>query len=163
MADDTRVRAPIPARGAARRRGAGRAPQPVDPAAVPPRAQPAPAPAPRGWRRDVIGLSGLNVLAGIWLILAPWWLGYSGADPKWNDVVFGAIVAVLAATRAGGGFRATELSILNALVGVWLFVAAFTIDSSGAAGANDIILGVIVFVLALGSAAASERRAGMAA
>jgi len=123
-----------------------------------PPAPPAAAPA-RGWRSDVITLSGLNVLAGIWLIIAPWWLGYNSSDPKWNDVVFGAIVAVLAAVRAGGGFRATELSVINALIGVWLFVAAFTIDSSGAAMANDIVLGVIVFVLGIGSAMASERGA----
>ena len=58
-----------------------------------------------------------------------------------------------------GSFRATGLSVINALVGVWLFIAAFTIDASGAAQANDIILGVIVFVLALGSAMASERQA----
>lgn len=47
----------------------------------------------------------------------------------------------------------------NALIGVWLLVAAFTICSSAAAVTNDIILGVIVFVLGLGSAMASERGA----
>jgi hypothetical protein len=160
MAGDSQVRAPIPARGAARQRGVGRAARQAQPS--PPVVPPA-EPSPRAWRRDVIALSGLNVLAGIWLILAPWWLGYTSADPKWNDVVFGAVVAILAATRAGGGFRATGLSMLVALVGVWLFIAAFTIDASGAARANDIVLGVIVFVLALGSAMASERRAGTAA
>ena len=152
MANDSRVRARVPVAGGVRRRGVPRTPQPP---VEPPRTVET---QPRGWRNDVIALSGLNVLAGIWLILAPWWLGYSDADPKWNNVVFGAIVAVLGAVRAGGGFRATELSVVNALIGVWLFVAAFTIDSSGAAMANDIILGVIVFVLAIGSAMASARR-----
>jgi SPW repeat len=152
MAGDSRVRARIPAGANAPRRGAVRTP------AEPPPVTPAGRPVRRDWRRDVIALSGLNVLAGIWLIIAPWWLGYTSGDPKWNDVVFGIVVAVLAAVRAGGAFRAAELSVLNALVGVWLFVAAFTIDASGAAQANDIILGVIVFVLSLGSAMASERR-----
>jgi hypothetical protein len=30
----------------------------------------------RGWRGDVAAASGLNVLAGIWLIIAPFVLGY---------------------------------------------------------------------------------------
>jgi SPW repeat len=122
---------------------------------VPPPAAPPPAP---NWRDDVLSLSGLNVLAGIWLIIAPWVLNYRAGDPKWNDVVFGAIVGLLALAKIGGALRASWLSIVNAVIGVWLFVAAFTIDSSWTAGWNDIILGVIVFVLAIASASASERR-----
>ncbi len=124
---------------------------------VPPPAAPPP-PAPN-WRDDVLSLSGLNVLAGIWLIISPWVLNYGPGDPKWNNVVFGAIIALLALAKIGGALRATWLSAVNAVIGVWLFVAAFTIDSSWTAGWNDIILGVIVFLLALGSASASERGA----
>jgi hypothetical protein len=120
---------------------------------VPP---PPPAPAP-SWRDEVVSLSGLNLLAGIWLIIAPWVLAYKAGDPKWNDVVFGAIVGLLALTKIGGALRASWLSIVNAVIGVWVFVAAFTIDSSWTAGWNDIILGVIVFVLGIASAAASDR------
>src|SRR3954447_11628988 len=123
--------------------------QPLDPA--PP---PVP-PAPRDWRNDVIGLSGLNVLAGIWLVIAPWVLGYSNGDPYWNDIVFGAIVGILALVRASGAYRDTWLSWINALIGVWLFVSAWVVDSTGNAGANDIILGIIVFGLAIASAAAT--------
>jgi hypothetical protein len=39
--------------------------------------------------------SGLNVLAGIWIIIAPFVLGYDDGDPYWNDLVLGAIVFVL--------------------------------------------------------------------
>ena len=106
-------------------------------------------------REGVVTLSGLNVLAGIWLIIAPWVLGYTSADPRWNDVVFGAIVGVLALVRVGGAFRAAWLSAVNAAIGVWLFIAAFTIDSSATATWNDWILGVIVFALAAGSATAT--------
>lgn len=56
------------------------------------RRDPAPPPPPPDGRSEVVGLSGLNVLAGIWLIIAPWVLVYGARDPKWNDVVFGAIV-----------------------------------------------------------------------
>src|SRR5689334_18539317 len=94
---------------------------------VPPPAAPPPAPT---WRDDVVSLSGLNLLAGIWLIIAPWVLAYRAGDPKWNDVVFGAIVGLLALTKISGALRVSWLSIVNAVIGVWLFVAAFTIDSS---------------------------------
>jgi hypothetical protein len=40
----------------------------------------------RGWRGDVAAASGLNVLAGIWLIIAPFALGYGSGDPYWNDI-----------------------------------------------------------------------------
>ncbi len=110
------------------------------------------------WRSDVAGFSGLNVLAGIWLIIAPWVLGYSARDPRWNDVVFGIVVGLLALIRAAGGYRQHWASLVNALVGIWLFVAAFTIDHSVVAMWNDIILGVIVFALAISSTEASVNR-----
>lgn len=114
-----------------------------------------PSPPPPDWRREVIGFSGLNVLAGIWLIIAPWVLSYSTLDPRWNDVVFGFVVGIFALIRATGAFWEEWLSWINALIGVWLFVAAFTIDHTSVAGANDIVLGIVVFLLAAGSADAT--------
>lgn len=141
MASNPRLTRPtrVPARP---RRGAE--PRPV-----------APPPPRRNWRDEIVTLSGLNVIAGAWLIIAPWVLGYSGRDPRWNDVVFGAIVAAFAAIRMGGAFRDAWLSAINAAIGVWLFVAAFTIDVSSTAATNDIIVGVIVFLLAIASASAT--------
>jgi hypothetical protein len=144
---ESRTRQPV--RGPFLRRG------PAYHESVPPRPS-APPPSPPDWRSEVLGLSGLNVLAGIWLIIAPWVLGYSGRDPRWNDVVFGIIIGVLALIRVSGAYRAEVLSWINLLIGVWLFVAAFTIDHTARAGWNDIILGIIVFLLAAGSAEASS-------
>jgi hypothetical protein len=111
---------------------------------------------PGGWRSTVATVSGLNVLAGIWLIIAPFVLGYGGGDPYWNDIVFGAITAVIAFVRFAGAYRASWLSWVNALIGVWIFVSAFWLDNTGTAGINDIILGAIVFVLAIASATATD-------
>jgi SPW repeat len=152
MSTHSRTRRP---RANARSRRGG--PPRIEPQSLggPPVQQPLEASAPRDWRAAVTMLSGLNVLAGAWLIIAPWVLGYSAGDPKWNDVVFGAIVVVLAGARSLGAFRATLLSVINAVVGVWLVIAAFTIDASATASWNDVILGVIVFVLGVASAFAS--------
>jgi hypothetical protein len=92
--------------------------------------------------------SALNILAGIWLIIAPFVLGYSDGDPYWNNIVFGAIVALLAAGRIAGAPRAAALSWINALIGVWLFVSAFWLDNTNPAQTNDVIMGIVVFALA---------------
>lgn len=123
-------------------------------------AAPPPPPPRTDWRSEIVGLSGLNVLAGIWLIIAPWVLGYSARDPRWNDVVFGIVVGVLALVRATGAYRAEWLSWINAAIGVWLVIAAFTIDHTAVASWNDVILGIIVFLLAVGSADATANLLG---
>jgi len=131
---------------------------PTDPRMAAPEAAP-PERRAGDWRSAVATASGLNVLAGIWLIIAPFVLNYQSGDPIWNDVVFGAIVAVLALIRVTGAYRASILSWANAIIGAWIFVSAFWLDSSGRAAANDIIFGVVVFVLAIASATATEEAA----
>lgn len=97
----------------------------------------------------------LNVIAGIWLIISPFVLGYTGADATWNPIVFGAIVGVFALARVGGAYRAGWLSVLNMAIGVWLFVSGFWLAHSSQASWNVWILGVVVFILGASSAAAT--------
>jgi SPW repeat len=96
-----------------------------------------------------VGPAFLNLLAGIWLFISHWVLGYTGSDPTWNDIIFGIVVGVLALVRMGGRDLGRFASVLNAAAGVWLFIAGLTIASSSAAQANNIILGAVVFALAL--------------
>jgi hypothetical protein len=113
----------------------------------------APPPDPRD---EVIGASSLNVIAGIWLIISPFVLGYAGADAMWNPIVFGAIVGVFALVRAAGAYGAAWLSWLNMAIGVWLFISAFWLAHSSQASWNVGVMGVVVFVLGAWSAAATE-------
>ena len=46
-------------------------------------------------------LSWIFVLAGIWLIIAPFVLAYEGAA-RWNDIVLGLIVGILGLISMGG-------------------------------------------------------------
>lgn len=117
---------------------------------------PAGPPPERDWRSDVATASGLNAIAGIWLIIAPFVLGYRTGDPYWNDIVFGAVILVLGVVRATGAYRESWLSWLNALAGAWIFVSAFWLDNSSQAIWNDLIAGAVVVILALLSATASE-------
>jgi hypothetical protein len=48
----------------------------------------------------VHALAWTNVAFGVWLIIAPWVLGYEAAASTWNATVAGAIVALLGLIRA---------------------------------------------------------------
>lgn len=101
--------------------------------------------------------SGLNVLAGIWEIIAPFVLGYSSNSAvTTNDVIVGIIVAVLAAIRFFGAYAAAWLSWVNAVLGLWLIAAPFVLHYGGTARTNDIIVGIIMAVLGAWSAMASN-------
>jgi len=90
--------------------------------------------------------STLNMLAGIWLIVSPWVLGFAGLGvPFWDTLLVDVAVAVLALIRLRTP-GATGLSWINVFVGIWLiispFVLGFTIAS--AAMSNAIFLGILV-------------------
>jgi hypothetical protein len=108
---------------------------------------------------DTTPVSILNVIAGIWLIISPFVLGYTGADATWNPIVFGAAVIVLALARMAGGVQALWASWLNMAIGVWLFISAFWLASSSQASWNVGILGVVVFILGAWAASPADRRA----
>ena len=108
------------------------------------------------WRSAVVTASGLNIIAGIWLICAPFVLGYDNGDPYWNDIVFGAIVTVLAFARTFGAYGASWMSWLNMLIGAWIVASAFWLDDTSTARVNDIIVGGVIFILGAASATASD-------
>lgn len=112
---------------------------------------------PRFRREDVTTASGLNVVAGLWLILAPFAFDYDADAAVWNDVILGVSVATIAMIRTSGAYREAWLSWLNGALGAWLIIAPFVLGYSdeGAALSNDILLGVIVAGLAAWSAVSS--------
>ncbi len=96
--------------------------------------------------------NGLDVLAGIWLIFAPFILGYSAVTAAvWNDIIVGIVVAVLAISRTTReGIKVAWPSWVNVVIGIWLIFAPFILGYSFVSAAlwNDIILGIIVAALA---------------
>ena len=112
-------------------------------------------------RRDTnAGASSINILLGIWLIIAPWVLGYANLSPaQSNDVIVGIIVAVVAAIRSFGGFNTRGWSWINILAGIWLIIAPFVLGYSNNTTPlwNDIILGIVIAILAWTSATSPRR------
>ncbi len=111
-------------------------------------------------RRDNAGASAINILLGIWLIIAPFVLGYARLDAaETNDIVVGILVAIIAAIRSFGAFTQPGWSWVNVLLGIWLIIAPFVLGYSGNATPlwNDIILGIVIAILAWTSAASTRR------
>lgn len=88
--------------------------------------------------------------------IAPWALGYGALAARWNDVACGVAIGVLAMARLAGAPRWVWLSLCNAAIASWLVVASLTIDSGGTEFVNDVVVGAVVALLALWSAASSE-------
>jgi predicted membrane-bound dolichyl-phosphate-mannose-protein mannosyltransferase len=99
--------------------------------------------------------SWVNVFLGIWLIAAPFILGYSQETTAVsNDIVIGAIVAILAFMRAVAKehdpTRLNWISWINVIFGLWLIIGPFILGYSviTTAVSNDLIIGVLVVVFA---------------
>lgn len=99
--------------------------------------------------------SGLNFIAGLYLLISAW---ANGATPgsTANGIIFGIIVAILAATRFSGA-TGPWASWLDALIGVWMIISPWVYGYAGQAWMwNSIVVGIIMIVLGVWSALASN-------
>lgn len=101
--------------------------------------------------------SGVNLVAGLWLVVAPFALGYADIDEAlWNDVIVGVLIAGLAVVRLAMPMRNDWVSWVNFFLGGWLVVAPFALNPEvDEAVANDVTVGIVVAVLAIVSTVAS--------
>jgi SPW repeat len=111
-------------------------------------AGPADTAAPRESNPPAMAAAALNLLVGAWLFVAHWVLSYTGADPTWNDVIFGLAIALFAIIRLSGIPATRFFGILNMAIGAWLIIAAFTIADSTAALVNNLACGAAVLLIA---------------
>lgn len=98
-----------------------------------------------------------TLVTGLWVLLAPFVLTYSTLVPRarGNDLVLGAVIASMAATRIFGNYRSGRLnSLISALAilpGLWLIFAPFIFSYSDEARPmwSDIISGIAVVVFSI--------------
>ena len=109
-------------------------------------------------------ISWVTFVVGIWLIAAPFALGYSGTfQAATNDVGVGVLIAASSlwlALKAAPPWLDWALM----LFGVWTIVAPFALGYSSTSNAmtNDVAAGVIVVALAIVREAFTGRRARIA-
>lgn len=101
-------------------------------------------------KRPVIDI--VNVIAGIALVLSPWYLGFAAeSHAAWNAWIAGAVIALIA-VGALVAFHAYE-EWANLVVGLWTLISPWALGFSALAAAMwaHVIVGVIVAALAAGS------------
>jgi len=76
----------------------------------------------------VIGAAVVNLLMGIWLLGAPYALGYARTSAGWNSTIIGILVMAVAVVRIVRPATTAWLSAVTLALGVWLVVASFVLD-----------------------------------
>jgi hypothetical protein len=88
----------------------------------------------------------INIVLGVWLLIAPTALGYVDIYATNNDHLIGLLVAVFAAAA----LWVPNVRFANVVIGVWLVLAPFVLGYfTSSAVANDIIVGIAVAVVAM--------------
>ena len=108
--------------------------------------------------------SSLNIIAGIWLFISPFILGFSGMAAATNAMIVGAVIAILAIIRVFTPTVTGRLSWLNFVLGIWLVLSPLFVMSAGMMAIwNSSIVGIVVAILAIWSAqsASMSLRHGM--
>ena len=99
--------------------------------------------------------SGINVVAGLWLIVAPFLLGFGGFDAT-NAIIIGIVVAVLSLVHSMSEMEHPWIAYVNTILGAWLIVTAFMAMASAVVFWNALVLGIIVGGLSLWSVSSSH-------
>lgn len=111
---------------------------------------------PHPKRQAVMTASGINLLLGIWLIIAPFVLAYTEVDARWNDVIVGILIVLMAGSRLMQ-MSVTAPSWVNVILGLWLLIAPFVMAyQSNDAFWNNILVGIAVIAFGLWSASTVE-------
>lgn len=116
----------------------------------------------RSRRAQVQTASGLDVLAGIWLLISPFVLGFAAHQATTNNVILGIVIGIIAAIRVLGAFNYPGLSWLNAVLGLWVMLSPWILNFGQYAvpTTNNVIVGILVVLLAMWSALASTPPGG---
>jgi hypothetical protein len=103
--------------------------------------------------------SGINILAGLWLVAAPLVLCPGQPAIRWNDSIAGLFLIMLGSLRYVHPLHRFWMSWINAFVGLWLTASPFLLQCNHIASkVNDTTLGFVVFVA--GAVSASVRSGG---
>jgi hypothetical protein len=103
------------------------------------------------YKEKTMTANGIDVLAGLWLILAPFVLGFAGTTLATSNIIVGIIITVLAIKTGWIGW-------VNGLLGLWTLIAPFALVMVTTASTwNNVIVGLIVVVASLWSASGAAQ------
>jgi SPW repeat len=101
---------------------------------------------------------GLVLLAGVWLAISPWVIGFNNAEPRVtvSNLIVGIGVAVVALGLTALPARMVRVSWATAAMGAWAAVSQWVIlrwSAPTGMWVNNLITGGIIFLLGLGAVA----------
>lgn len=100
--------------------------------------------------------SGLNVVLGIWLVIAPLVIYFASPAALWNEVIVGVILFGLALSRTSA-LRITWPSWVNLVLGAWLILAPFVLGGNNTSAIwAQVVSGIVIGILALWSLLATR-------
>lgn len=108
------------------------------------------------------GVSGMNVVLGLWTIVSPFVLAFSQyAVPMWNNIATGGAVVLCALFRLSNRHRQTGWSWINVILGAWLIISPFVLGFATMTTPlwNNIIIGALTVIVAASSMAAVHAKA----
>ena len=110
--------------------------------------------------------SALNFLLGLWVLIAPFVLGYNAftlsavgySRALFNDVAVGAIVALIAAARFLFAYRHDWPSWISVILGIYLVLSPFiwVYGYYGYAAGSDVYSGALIAWIAFWSILATR-------
>lgn len=100
--------------------------------------------------------SGVVLVAGIWLVVAPFALADGSAgliiQAAWGDILVGLALSALALARFVAPRKRPWLSLVNVVIGAWLVaVVGLPVAWPGLHVVNNIIVGIVVVLMATSS------------
>jgi len=95
--------------------------------------------------------SWVNVVIGIWLIIAPFLIGFAHGVAMQNSVIVGIIVLIAALYTISVKSASFGASWLNLIVGVWLMISPWVLRFSTTARpavTSSVVCGILVLIFA---------------
>lgn len=93
-----------------------------------------------------------NIIAGLVLLLSPWYLGYTAETAAaWNAWIVGAVVMLIAVAALYTFHQVEEWA--SAVIGLWTVIAPWILGFSAVASAMwvHVVVGLVIAVLAAAS------------
>jgi hypothetical protein len=105
---------------------------------------------------QAVAIDGLVLLAGTWLAISPWVIGFNATAPRVtvNNLILGLAVAVLGLGLTMTPARMYRLSWAMVALGVWEVISQWVIQRSASSVGivvNNVVTGGITALLGLGA------------
>ena len=105
-------------------------------------------------------IDGLTLLAGLYLAISPWVVGFNGLSRlAVSNMVTGLALAALALGFASAFGRTYGLTWIVPILGVWTILSPWIIRSHTTGSIwNNVITGIVILLLGLGAMAVGTRK-----